>query len=189
MYYRPAGAVIESSENEGSKTEELVDTNEDLSTIPAAKTYSEEGSRTADDGLENDSEADSDKPAKPVSRWSNQARKARKEGRLAGSSTHSTSVTGASKHNGVSGTGKKKILAPNMLEGVDSDDDGEGGVKGPVLPTAKRARGPGDQASHSLFSVLPKPSNDSSYRYVLTKFVTSRAGLVKLFFHFNFFFG
>jgi len=161
---RPAGAVIESSENEGSKAEELVDTNEDLSTIPAAKTYSEEGSSTADNGLENDSEADSDKPAKPVSRWSNQARKARKEGRLAGSSTHSTSVTGASKHNGVSGTGKKKILAPNMLEGVDSDDDGEGGVKGPVLPTAKRARGPGDQASHSLFSVLPKPSNDSSYR-------------------------
>merc|ERR1711974_49898 len=38
------------------------------------------------------------------------------------------------------------------------------GVKGPLLPAAKRARGPGDQASHSLFSVLPKPSNDSSYR-------------------------
>jgi len=55
--------------------------------------------------------------------------------------------------------------------GPDSDDsDGEDGPHGPVLPKAKKQTAAGDgPLNHSLFSILPKPKNDTTYRPAATK--------------------
>jgi len=122
-----------------------VDQNEDLSTIPVAKTYTEQQS-------EPDLEPP---PAKKVSRWSNQARKARREGMTAG------------------GAVKKKIMAPSVRPVSDSDsDDPAAPSKGPVLPKKSSEL----EVQHSLFSMLPKPKNDFTYKPAAQPKLTDPSG-------------